>query len=154
MVDPFSKASLLKTYPFPSFHDNAAVVPDPIAYLEEQGLPLTKLHGDWSPGRYPLEELAALPGVVLTSSSPHDFEVVAQGVDKGRTLALLAALYGVPLEQCAAVGDGGNDLAMLRVAGLPIAMGNAAQSVKDAAALIAPPNDREGAAWAILRCLG
>ena len=92
--------------------------------------------------------------MVLTSSSPHDFEVVAQGVDKGRTLALLAALYGVPLEQCAAVGDGGNDLAMLRVAGLPIAMGNAAQSVKDAAALIAPPNDREGAAWAILRCLG
>lgn len=154
VVDPFSKASLLKTYPFPSFHDNAAVVPDPIAYLEEQGLPLTKLHGDWSPGRYPLEELAALPGVDLTTSNPHDFEVVAQGVDKGRTLALLAALYGVPLEQCAAVGDSENDLAMLRVAGLPIAMGNAAQSVKDAAALTAPPNDREGAAWAILRCLG
>ena len=74
-------------------------------------------------------------------------------MDKGRTLALLAALYGVPLEQCAAVGDGGNDLAMLRVAGLPIAMGNASQGVKDAAARIAPPCGEGGAAWAILSCL-
>ena len=153
VVDPFSKASLLKTYPYPAFHNAARTVADPIAYMEARGLPLTKIHGDWNPGRYPLEELAALPGVDLTTSNPHDFEVVAQGVDKGRTLALLAALYGVPLEQCAAVGDSENDLAMLRVAGLPIAMGNAAQSVKDAAALTAPPNGREGAAWAILRCL-
>ncbi len=154
VADPFSKASLERTYPYPAFHNAARTVADPIAYMEARGLPLTKIHGDWNPGRYPLEELAALPGVALTSSSPHDFEVVAQGVDKGRTLIQLADVYGVPLEQCAAVGDSENDLAMLRAAGLSIAMGNAAQSVKDAAALIAPPNDREGAAWAILRCLG
>ena len=59
-------------------------------------------------------------------------------MDKGRSLALVAALYGVPLEQCAAVGDSDNDLAALRAAGLSIAMGNAPKNVKDAAARIAP----------------
>lgn len=65
----------------------------------------------------------------------------------------MAALYGVPLEQCAAVGDSDNDLAALRAAGLAIAMGNAPKSVKDAAARIAPSNAEDGAAWAVLSCL-
>lgn len=153
LMDPFSQASLERTYPYPAFHNAARAVADPIAYMEDRGLPLTKLHGDWNPGRYPLEELAALPGVALTSSNPHDFEVVAQGVDKGRSLVQLAGLYGVPLAECAAVGDSDNDLAMLRAAGLPIAMGNASQAVKEAAARTAPSNGQEGAAWAILSCL-
>ena len=153
LADPFSKRSLERTYPYPAFHNAVRTVEDPIAYMEANSLPLTKIHGDWNPERYPLKELAALPGVALTSSSPHDFEVVAEGVDKGRSLALLAEAYGVSLEQCAAVGDSGNDLAMLRAAGLPIAMGNAAREVKELAGWIAPPNHREGAAQAILRCL-
>ena len=32
-------------------------------------------------------KLAALEGLTLTSSNPHDFEVVGDGVDKGRSLA-------------------------------------------------------------------
>ena len=65
----------------------------------------------------------------------------------------LAERDGVSLSECAAVGDSDNDLAMLRDAGLPIAMGNASQGVKDAAARIAPPCGEGGAAWAILSCL-
>ena len=63
VVDPFSKESLSRTYPFPIFHSAAVVAEDPRAYLEERGLPLTKVHGDWNQARYPLEELGALPGV-------------------------------------------------------------------------------------------
>ena len=37
VLDPFSHESLMRTYPYPAFHDNAVVTPDPIAYLEEQG---------------------------------------------------------------------------------------------------------------------
>lgn len=97
VVDPFSKESLSRTYPFPIFHSAAVVAEDPRVYLEERGLPLTKVHGDWNQARYPLEELGALPGVQLTASNDHDFELVPDRVDKGRAMALIALLYGVPL---------------------------------------------------------
>ena len=153
LVDPFSKRSLEKTYPFPVFHRHAIVTEDPLAYLEEHKLPLTKLHGDQNPGRYPLGELAALPGIELTASNDHDFELVAAGVNKGRALALLSMMYGIPLCDCAAVGDSDNDLAMLRVVGTPIAMGNASRSVQDAACRVVPSNEEEGVSQAILSCL-
>lgn len=153
VVDPFSKDFFLKSYPCPEFHENAIVADDPISYLKEHGLPLTKIHAEGSPERFPLEELSALDGLTLTSSGPRDFEVVGQGVDKGRALALIAILYGIPLDQCAAVGDSDNDLAVLRAVGLPIAMGNASQAVKDVSLRTAPSNREEGAAWAILSCL-
>lgn len=153
LVKPDYKALLEKIYPYPAFHEAAVVTEDPLAYMEERRLPLTKIHADGRPEDFPLEELAAVPGLTLTSSNPHDFEVVGEGVDKGRSLAYVAALYGVPLEQCAAVGDSDNDLAALRAAGLSVAMGNAPQNVKAAAARIAPSNGEDGAARAILSCL-
>ena len=153
LMDPFSQASLSKTYPFPVFHNNAILTQDPLAYMAEHNLPLTKIHGDQNPGRYPLEELAALPGLQLTSSNDHDFELVSKGVDKGRALALLSMMYGIPLCDCAGVGDSDNDLAMLQAVGTPIAMGNAAPAVKAAACRIAPSNAEDGVAQAILSCL-
>lgn len=153
VVDPFSRESLARTYPFPPFHDNAEPAEDPVAYLAERGLPLTKLHAQGDPKAFPLEELSALDGLTLTSSSDRDFEVVSQGVDKGRSLAVLAAMYGIPLEECAAVGDSDNDMGALKAAGTPIAMGNATRPVKDIAVRVAPSNAEEGAAWAILSCL-
>ena len=153
LMDPFSQASLSKTYPFPVFHNNAILTQDPLAYMAEHNLPLTKIHGDQNPGRYPLEELAALPGLQLTSSNNHDFELVSKGVDKGRALALLSMMYGIPLCDCAGVGDSDNDLAMLQAVGTPIAMGNAAPAVKAAACRIAPSNAEDGVAQAILSCL-
>lgn len=153
LMDPFSKESLLKSYPFTAFHSNAVVTEDPLAYMAQHGLPLTKIHGDQNPGRYPLQELSQLPGVQLTSSNDHDFELVAAGVDKGRSLALLSMMYGIPLCNCAAVGDSENDLAMLRAVGTPIAMGNAAPAIKDAAYRIVASNGEDGVAQAILSCL-
>lgn len=153
LMDPFSKESLMRTFPSSVFHEAGVVTEDPVAYLKEHDLPLTKIHGDWNPGNYPLAELAALPGVQLTSANDHDFELVPAGVDKGKTLALLAMMYGLSLQDCAAVGDSENDLGMLRVVGTPIAMGNAAPQVKKAACRVAPGNAEEGVAWAIRSCL-
>ncbi len=149
VLDPFSSQSLRRTFPFPVFHEAAVVAEDPIAYLEQNGLPLTKIHADQKPGGYPREELAALPGVELTASNGRDCEVIPAGVSKGRALALLAALYGVPLAECAAVGDNENDLSMLEAVGTPIAMGNATQAVKRAAKYVCASNGQEGAASAI-----
>ena len=80
-------------------------------------------------------------------------DVTPAGVDKGRALAMIALLYGVPLDRCAAVGDSDNDLAVLRAVGTPIAMGNAAPQVKAACRLTVPSNGEDGVAQAILSCL-
>lgn len=153
LMDPFSAASLRRTYPFPVFHANALEVDDPVGWMKERGISLTKIHGDHNPGNYPLAELAALSGVSLTAASDHDFELVPNGVDKGRALEELAALYGVSLAECAAVGDSDNDMAMLWAAGFPIAMGNASSAVKEAAKWISGTNAEDGVAAAIRRCM-
>lgn len=46
---------------------------------------------------------------------------IVDGTEKARRLEALAAAQGLDLEQCIAVGDGANDLPMLRLAGLGIA---------------------------------
>ena len=153
VLDPWSKKRLLQYYPFPCFHDHTVVTEDPLAYVEEHGLPITKIHGDGDPAAYPLQELSALEGVTLTASSDRDFELVPAKVGKGRTLALMALLRGVPLERCAAVGDSPNDLSMLEVVGSPIAMGNASAQVKAAARYVTGDNGCGGVAQAIRWCL-
>ena len=44
VVDPFSKESLSRTYPFPIFHSAAVVAEDPRAYLEERDRKSTRLN--------------------------------------------------------------------------------------------------------------
>lgn len=153
LVNSAYKKYLERYYPFPAFHAHAVVTDDPLGYMAEHDLPLTKIHGELDPAQYPLDRLAALPGVALTTSSSHDVELVAANANKGTALALIAQQYGILLEECAAVGDSANDLEVLRAVGTPIVMGNAPENVKAAAARIAPSNGEEGAAWAILSCL-
>ena len=114
-------------------------------------MPVTKIHGDW--GHCPRAELEELEQVELTTSTPTDFEVIPRGVNKGSTLALIALMYGIPLEQCAAVGDSENDLPMLEAAGLSIAMGNAPEHVRAAAQQVVDTNAKGGVVQAILSCL-
>ena len=92
-------------------------------------------------------------GQGIRSVNDHDFELVPAGVNKGRALALLALMWGIPLERCAAVGDSANDLEMLQAVGCPIAMGNAAPQVQAAAVRTVADNGHDGAAQAILSCL-
>lgn len=61
--------------------------------------------------------LVVRDGVVTGEVAPP----VVDGAEKARRLRALAAEQGLHLEQCIAVGDGANDLAMLRLAGLGIA---------------------------------
>lgn len=153
LVTPEYKKYLETWYPFPAFHKAVTVTEDFLGYMEEHRLPLVKIHGEKGSGYCPAEQLAALPNVNFTTSSTHDFEITAGGADKGAALAVIAGQYGVPLDQCAAVGDSENDLGAFRAAGTPIAMGSAPEHVKNAAVRIAPSHREEGAAWAVLSCL-
>lgn len=90
-------------------------------------------------------------GLELSSSLAMNLEVNAPGVTKGKGLAALAAHLGLAPEQVMACGDSGNDLAMLRAAGLGVAMGNAEEAIKAAAGYVTASNDEDGVALAVER---
>jgi len=60
----------------------------------------------------------------------------ASGNSKGKALTEYSKNRAISLQECVAVGDNHNDISMLQVAGLGIAMKNADQTVKNAANLI------------------
>jgi hypothetical protein len=69
--------------------------------------------------------------------------------NKGQALIELTRLVGVPAAATVAIGDGENDADMFAQAGLSIAMGNAAATVREAADFITGSNDDDGVAAAI-----
>jgi Cof subfamily protein (haloacid dehalogenase superfamily) len=71
------------------------------------------------------------------------------GVDKGDALRRVAAEYGMPLSEVMMVGDSDNDISALMVAGHPVAMGNAEESVKAVAARTVGDVERGGLAEAL-----
>ena len=84
-------------------------------------------------------------------SEPYFLELVPLGIDKARSIAVLSEKLGITREEVAAMGDGYNDLSMIKYAGLGIAMDNAQEPVKAAANYIAPSNDEDGVAIAVER---
>lgn len=66
-------------------------------------------------------------------SGPEYLEFVKKGVSKGNALRETAQKAGVPLSQVIAIGDSDNDLSMIQVAGLGIAVANGQAHVKAAA---------------------
>jgi Cof subfamily protein (haloacid dehalogenase superfamily) len=85
----------------------------------------------------------------ITSSNADFVEMMNPEASKGKCLAKLANMLGIPMENVMALGDGDNDAEMLASAGIGIAMSNARDETKAAADDIAPSNDECGAAWAI-----
>jgi hydroxymethylpyrimidine pyrophosphatase-like HAD family hydrolase len=66
-------------------------------------------------------------------------------------LQVLLEHLGVPAEDIVAVGDGSNDLQMVSNVGMGVAMGNAVEHVKRAAAAVVASNDDGGIAEAFER---
>lgn len=97
------------------------------------------------------EKLRAIPGILLTQSSPTNIEIMPEGVDKGQGLRDLAALLGIPMTRTMALGDEGNDIAMLQAAAYGTAMGNASDAAKAAARFLTGSNTEGGWAKAVIR---
>lgn len=70
--------------------------------------------------------------------------VKARGVSKAEAIKKLAQILEVSIEDIIAFGDEVNDIEMLKLAGLGIAMENADDVVKEAADRIAGNNDQDG----------
>lgn len=89
----------------------------------------------------------------LTRSNPNYLEIVAPRVSKAAALAELAGKWGIKPGEVMAIGDGLNDLPMLRWAGIGVAVGNAAPEVKAEADWVVEDNNHHGVAEALSRAM-
>ncbi len=86
-------------------------------------------------------------------SEPYFMEITPLGVKKDSALQELLAHLGLQRENLMAIGDGLNDIPMLRCAGLAIAMENAYPETKAVADAITASNEEDGVAVAVERYL-
>lgn len=98
-----------------------------------------------------LEEVQTWGALEITNSSPWNLELNPLGVSKASALQELCGLMNIEMSQVIAVGDSLNDIAAIREAGLGVAMGNAQDTVKEAADFITLTNDEHGVAEVIKR---
>lgn len=95
--------------------------------------------------------LKTQPQVEYTIAEAGTIDIMCKGVDKGNAVKMLADIIGVKKEEIAAFGDYDNDLAMFREAGMPIAMGNACEMLKDNSVYVTDDYREDGVGKAIRR---
>ncbi len=96
---------------------------------------------------------AEIPGLIITASHESNIEINHKDANKGAGVIKLAAHYGIPEEQVAVMGDSYNDLPMFERAGYKIAMGNAAELLKETADFMTLTNIEHGVAAGIRHLL-
>lgn len=77
-------------------------------------------------------------------SEPYFIEIMPQNVTKATGLERILEVLGMKRENMVCCGDSFNDIAMIRFAGVGVAMGNAQPVVKEAADYITATNDQDG----------
>jgi hypothetical protein len=101
-----------------------------------------------------LELVRTLEGrVSITRSQPHYIDVTHPSADKGTAAIVIATAEGMEMEEVAVVGDSPADVAMFRIAGLSVAMGQASEEVRRTAAEVTGTNRENGVALLIDRLL-
>lgn len=96
-----------------------------------------------------LQSLEKDEAVMVTASAPTNLEIMDKHGHKGTGLQEMAKYFHIPLQDTIAIGDNFNDVPMLEVAGLSIAMGNAEDDVKQLCDIVTTTNDENGVANAI-----
>ncbi len=95
-----------------------------------------------------------LEGKLEATTSGHgSIDLIVPGCHKASGLKRLVKRWGISPEQCAAFGDGGNDIEMLKYCGHSYAMANAPENVKQAAKQVCPSNEEDGVLVALERLL-
>lgn len=127
-------------------------VPNVIEYIKEWGGDIDKVNFFFSDMEERTEIWGLLkkrPNILVSSSLVNNLEINALGGAKGEGLLRLAAILGVKPEETMACGDGNNDLSMIQMAGIGVAMSNGVPELKAIADYVTADNDASGVAQAI-----
>ena len=82
----------------------------------------------------------------ITPSKPYFLEFMVHGISKGTSLLTLIEKCGIKREEVIAMGDSYNDVEMIKMAGLGVAMGNAPDDIKEIADHVTDTNMNDGVA--------
>ncbi len=96
-----------------------------------------------------MDELLSNTALEITNSSPTNIEINPAGVNKAAALLKVCKWLNLSMDHVMAVGDSLNDLAMIREAGIGVAMGNAQEVVREEADWVTENNTNHGVAKAI-----
>ena len=100
-----------------------------------------------------LELPGRFPETAVTSSFNNNIEINLASAHKGAALLQLADYLKMGREQTAAFGDGSNDVTLLRLAGLGVAMANACPAALAAADVVTEGCDEDGVAVVVEKLL-
>ena len=92
-----------------------------------------------------------LPGCESSRWCPDFADFTARDVNKGKGLLAMIAGLNIGIGETMAFGDGGNDLSIVRTAGIGVAMGNANESLKAVADYVTDTVDDNGISNALHR---
>ncbi|MED6181875.1 hypothetical protein PIB30_023398 [Stylosanthes scabra] len=87
----------------------------------------------------------------VVQAVPDMLEIVPLGTSKGNGVKMLLDHLGVTPKEIMAIGDGENDVEMLELASVGIALSNGSEKTKAVANIIGCSNDEDGVADAIYR---
>lgn len=93
--------------------------------------------------------LKEFPEFIFVSGGLDNIEVTVKSASKGDAVIKLGKILNIQREEIMAFGDSGNDLEMIRAAGVGVAMENAEQEIKEAADVITRSNVEDGMAHTI-----
>lgn len=89
------------------------------------------------------------PQFAAVSGGQKDIELTERTANKGTALLALGERLGIGKEEIMAFGDSGNDVEMIRMAGIGVAMGNGEPEAKAAADFITKSNTEDGIVYAL-----
>lgn len=128
---------------------------EPLPEIQEDGIGQSRINklliSDEANNDATRTELAHLFGerVVVTQAVPEYIEILPPGTSKGRGVRWLLQKLGIAPTAVLAVGDGENDIELLQLAGVGVAVGNANERVTAVADFVVGTNDESGVAQAI-----
>ena len=93
--------------------------------------------------------LSGIEQISLTRSFENNIEVGGSGTSKASALGVLMEMLGVTEHQLMAAGDSLNDIPMIRMARIGVAVGNAEEAVKAEADYVTDSNQEDGVAKVI-----
>lgn len=135
----------------PMYNSIATFVDDIYTYYEQLNKPLEKVnlyHKTVEDREHSLSRLKNLP-ISLKFAEGTSLECSALHINKGTGLIKLCEHLGIDIQETICVGDADNDIEILKVAGLSVAMGNASDHIKEIADVVVNDNDHDGVAQAI-----